>query len=133
KAHFSITPLFCLVMCKLCFCTYSPRTSCCPTKTELARKPPHPFRNAAASEEEKVATPSPLSEIKIEKLLQICNRPKFCGSKKCSYIAPVSRKRIFLTPLYWIGPITVNQRVAGSSPASGANKSLLASNERAFL
>src|SRR5690606_12467730 len=37
-----ITPLFCFVLCKLCFCTYSARTSAVPTKTNLPRNSPAP-------------------------------------------------------------------------------------------
>lgn len=37
-----ITPLFCFVMCKLCFCTYGARTSAAPTKTNLPGNHPVP-------------------------------------------------------------------------------------------
>ena len=46
QTHFfalcGITPLFCFVLCKLCFCTYSARTSAVPTKTNLPRNSPAP-------------------------------------------------------------------------------------------
>src|SRR5690606_3378324 len=38
----AITPLFSFVLCKLCFCTYSARTSAVPTKTNLPRNSPAP-------------------------------------------------------------------------------------------
>lgn len=40
---YGIAPLFCFVLGKLCFCTYSPRTSAVPTKTNLPRNSPAPL------------------------------------------------------------------------------------------
>src|SRR5690606_855595 len=98
KAYFRITPLCCFAICKLCFCTYNPRTSWCPQKPHL------PLNNhtPAGMGSSVVGKRSQLSFsllIQNKKMLQICNSPKFYSSKKSSYIASVSRKGIFLTPL----------------------------------